>query len=160
MKTNNVKMKRLGDFLTRAPKKDDFTEYIYEFADGDKVVIQRNSLSKEWDDILFEEYKKEVNNNRVQIEDHRAYSKDPAKHEAILHMQESMDCLEDLIIENLDNQALKEALWSLDPIEREIIYGKYFADKANTTIARELGVSEGQIRYKLPQIITKIKNKF
>ena len=61
----NKKTKRLGDFQTRAPKKDDFTEYVYEFGDGSKFVIVRSELSPEVDELMYEELKKECNNNRT-----------------------------------------------------------------------------------------------
>ena len=159
LKTNNQKSKRLGDFLTRVPKKDDFTEYVYEFANGDKVVILRSELSKEIDEALFKEHRVEVNNNRVQIEDHRAYSKNPITHEKLLNYQVSDENLEKLIIETLESEALKKVIKSLEKIEQEILYKKYFEEKPNTAIAREMGVSEGTIRYKLPKIIKKIKRK-
>ncbi len=160
LKTNNQKTKRLGDFLTRTPKKADFTEYIYEFVNGDKVVIPRSELSKEIDEALFKEHKKEVNNNRVQIEDHRAYSKNCITHEKLLDYQESDENLEELIIETFKSEALGIAIKSLEKIDQEILYKKYFEEKPNTLIAKELGISEGTVRYKLPKIIEKIKKNF
>lgn len=153
----NKEMKKLGDFITRTPKKDDFTAYIYTSVDGTSTVISREDLDPEVDEVIYEELKKETNNNRVQIEEHRAYSKDPEKHDALLDTQESSLNLEELIVENLESEALREAIKSLDPYKQKLLTKKYLQGKSNTLIADEEGVKEGTIRYRLTQIIRELE---
>lgn len=156
-KTDNEKMKKCGDFLTRTPKKDDFTAYIYTSVDGTSTVISREDLNPEMDAVMYEELKKETNNNRVQIEEHRAYAKDPEKHEALLDMQESSLNLEELIIETLESEALRKAIKSLDSYKQGLLTKKFLQGKSNTLIADEEGVKEGTIRYRVTQIIKELE---
>lgn len=156
-KTDNEKMKQYGDFITRTPKKEDFTAYIYTSVDGTSTVISRNDLEPEIDELMYEELKKESNNNRVQIEEHRAYAKDPEKHEALLENQESSLSLEEMIIEALESENLRKAIKSLDPYKQELLTKKYLQGKSNTLIANEEGIKEGTIRYRIKQIIKELE---
>lgn len=152
----NKKMKRLGDFPTRTPRKDDFTHYEYCFADGSKVVISREELSPEIDEIMYQELRAEGNNNEVQIEKHRAYAKDQAKQEALLNMQPSKDDFEESVIQRVE---LRAAIKSLQPQQRELIYKKFILNKSNTMIAKEEGVTEGAVRNRLKMIKKQLRKK-
>ena len=163
MLKTNKNTRNLGDFVTRIPNKQDFTEYVYCSVDGTKTIISRSDLSPDLDDLMYEELKKEAKSNRNEIQENRAYSKDPVKHEAILDMQETKVNLEELIIGTLNNEALKIEIGKLDKDQQKLLEKKYFQNKTNTLIAAEEGVSEGTIRYKLSNIIKvlqkNLKNK-
>ncbi|WP_031514104.1 RNA polymerase sigma factor [Desulfofalx alkaliphila] len=150
----NKKMKRVGCFPTRTPRKDDFSEYVYCFADGSKSVIARSELSPEIDAVMYEMLRAEGNNNEVQIEKHRAYAKGQEKQDALLHMQPSSGDFEENVILGVE---LREAMKLLQARQRELIYKKFIEGKSNTQIAREEGVTEGAIRARLRKIRNKLR---
>lgn len=154
--TNNNK-KQLGDFSTRTPRKQDFTEYIYTFADGTKTVILRADLKSEVDDALYEELKKENTNNRTQLEEHRAYAKEQDKHEALIDNISSDDEIEEIVDSNIHKEKLNKALKTLKLEEQQLIIKKYVQEKKNTEIANDLGVTEGAVRDRLKRIIGKLQ---
>ena len=155
----NKKMKRLGDFPTRTARKDDFTEYVYSFADGTQTVISRSELSPEIDEVMHEELKAEANNNEVQIEKHRGYAKDEKKQEALINMQSSKEDLEEDVIQKFQRDQLWEAIQSLQPQQQELIYLKYIQGKSNTEIATDEDVTEGAIRDRLRKINKQLEKK-
>jgi len=156
LRTNKPLMKVVGDFPTRVPKQDDFTEYVYTFASGPKTVISRSELSLDVDELMYEELKAEANNNRVQIENHRAYAKVQEKHDALMEMQTADETMEASIIQQL---ALQEAIQSLAPKQQQLLFKKYYQGISNTEIAREEGVTEGAIRDRLVKIHGRLKKE-
>ncbi|SMB88795.1 RNA polymerase sigma factor, sigma-70 family [Desulfonispora thiosulfatigenes DSM 11270] len=146
MLKTNKDMKKLGRFLTRTPKKEDFTEYVYSFVDGTKAVIPRSDLSAEVDELLYTELKRETNNNEVQIEKHRSYAKEQESQDILLNMQASDDDVEEMVLKDLESEALRKAIQSLLPRQKRVIFKKYFLNKTNTLIGKEEGVTEGAIR--------------
>ena len=155
MLRTNKDMKRLGDFSTRTPRKDDFTHYVYVFADGGRSSVSREDLSGEVDDLLYQELKKQTNNNEVQLEKHRVYSHP----DLILKFQRAHGDLEDGVIKALESESLMEAIRTLLPNQQELIYRKYFLNKTNTLIGQEDGVSEGAIRDRLSKIHRKLQKE-
>lgn len=155
MLKTNKDMKKLGDFSTRTPKKDSFTEYIYCFADGTRTSILRSDLSKEVDDLMYEELKREANNNEVQIEKHRIFT----DQDTILKFQKADLNIEEMIIKKFESDAIAEAIKSLLPQQQELIYRKYVLNKTNLFIAEEDGVLEGAIRNRLRKIHKQLEKK-
>ena len=54
---------------------------------------------------------------------------------------------------------LKQALESLAPDERQIILLRYFAEKSQSEVARELGISQAQISRKEARIIRQLRHE-
>ena len=156
LRTNKF-MKQLGDFPTRTPKYGEFTHYVYVDAFGKRTSISRKELSPEIDDALYEEMKRENNNNRAQVEDNRAISKDQGKHQALLYMYPSEIVIEDCVISLMRNEKLREALKALKPGVYEMIIKSCVDNETNTQIAKELGVKEGTIRYRLKRVKEQLK---
>lgn len=52
---------------------------------------------------------------------------------------------------------LKQALQALEPEERQIILLRYFAEKSQSEVARELGISQAQISRKEARIIRQLR---
>lgn len=142
-------MKQQGSFHTRIPKKRDFTEYVYDYADGTKAIISRCHLNGLVDKAIYEELRREVNNNEVQIEIHRTYKKNQ---ELLINLKASEQDVENEVIENLEIKMLYEAIEKLLPNQKRLIQKKYFDNKSNVEIAKEEGVSEGAIRDRLKRI--------
>ena len=155
-----MRLKKEGDFQTRVPKKDCFTEYIYSFVDGTKTVISRNGLNPDIDNALYEELKKEANNNEVQIEKHRAISRDPKKHDILLNLQSSEVNIEEDIIKKMSNDNLKKLIKNLEPQQQELIVKKFVLNLSNTEIAKKEKVSEGAIRNRLRKIYKKLRKSY
>lgn len=153
----NKDMKKVGDFPTRTPKKEDFTEYVYSFADGTKTVISRDELNPDVDELMYEELKKEVNNNEVQIEKHRGYAKDSQDY--LFDMKPSEVDLEKSVIDKLERSELRDAISSLQPQQQDLIFKKYFQNKSNTDIAKEECVTESAIRDRLRKIHKRLEKK-
>lgn len=146
-----------GDFCTRVPKKEGFTEYIYTFADGTKTAISREGLSQEVDDLLYEEIKRENNNNRTQTEEHRVYDKDQEKHQALLIEVADENDIASLVELQLRDEEIRTLIKTLKESEQILIFKKYYQEKSNTQIALEEGVTEGAIRDRLNRLHKKIK---
>lgn len=155
----NKRMKGEGDFPTRTPRKDDFTEYVYASADGTQTVISRSELSTEVDELMYEELKAEANNNEVQIEKHRGYAKDQEKQEGLINIHASNDDVEESVIQKFESNELREAIQSLQPQQQELILQKYIQEKSNTQIAKGEGVTEGAIRDRFRKIDKQLKKK-
>lgn len=60
---------------------------------------------------------------------------------------------------NEDHFMLKQALESLEPLERKIILLRYFAEKSQTEIAEELGVSQAQISRIEARIVRRLRHE-
>ena len=60
---------------------------------------------------------------------------------------------------NEDHVMLKQALESLEPLERKIILLRYFAEKSQTEIAEELGVSQAQISRIEARIVRRLRHE-
>ncbi len=60
---------------------------------------------------------------------------------------------------NHDGFMLKQALESLTPDERQIILLRYFAEKSQSEVARELGISQAQISRKEARIIRQLRHE-
>jgi RNA polymerase sporulation-specific sigma factor len=61
---------------------------------------------------------------------------------------------------DLDRLIIKDAVSSLPERERKIIILRYFRDKTQSEVARELGVSQVQVSRLESKILTKIKENF
>ena len=138
-----------GDFCTRVPKKEGFTEYIYTFADGTKTAISREGLSQEVDDLLYEEIKRE---NK-----HRVYDKDQEKHQSLLNEVADENDIASLVELQLRDEEIRTLIKTLKESEQILIFKKYYQEKSNTQIALEEGVTEGAIRDRLNWFNKKIK---
>jgi RNA polymerase sporulation-specific sigma factor len=62
--------------------------------------------------------------------------------------------------DELDNQLLYNLIKELPARERKIIILRYFRDKTQSEVARELGVSQVQVSRLESKILTKIKENF
>jgi RNA polymerase sporulation-specific sigma factor len=89
----------------------------------------------------------------------------------VLSLSESIDEDEDLTLgdkiadkntpdNDLDRLIIKDAVSSLPERERKIIILRYFRDKTQSEVARELGVSQVQVSRLESKILTKIKENF
>lgn len=152
LRTNKI-MKQKGDFATRMPKKKDFTEYVYVSADGTKNTVARTELSLEMDELMYEELKKEVNNNRIQMEEHGAYAKTEEGQEALYNMHQSEAELEGDVISIIENDELGKAVSKLPELQRDAVVKSFWYGMSNTDIAKQAGVSEGAIRDRLVRAI-------
>ncbi len=63
------------------------------------------------------------------------------------------------ISEMFENIALKEALANLNERDKQIIFLRYFRDKTQSEIAKELNISQVQVSRLEMKILEKMKNK-
>ena len=59
----------------------------------------------------------------------------------------------------LDHLLLKELLTSLDKEERKLIYLRYFAEKTQTRVGKEMGISQVQVSRMEKKILASMKKK-
>ena len=89
----------------------------------------------------------------------------------VLSLNESIDEDEDLTLgdkiadkntpeKELDKLIIKDAISSLPERERKIIVLRYFRDKTQSEVAKELGVSQVQVSRLESKILAKIKENF
>lgn len=71
-------------------------------------------------------------------------------------LQDSIEDESELVIDKL---ALKETIESLDEKDQKIIILRYFHDKTQTDIARELGISQVQVSRLEKKILTKMRER-
>lgn len=160
LRTNTKKLiKQKGDFATRAPKVEDFTEYVYVSADGTKNTIARTELTPEIDAVMYQGLKDEANNNRTQIEEHGAYSKTEDGQELLYNMQESKANLEVDVIKRIEMDELRKAISKLPELQREALIKKFWRGMSNTEIAKQAGVYEGAIRDRLKRAIKNLEKE-
>lgn len=158
LRTNSKKaVKQKGDFATRVPKTEDFTEYVYTFADGTEIAVDRTELTEEVDRDMYQGLKTEANNNRTQIEEHGAYAKDQEGQDHLYDMQREQSDVEMEVIRRIEMDELRRAVIKLQPLQREAIVKKYWQCKSNTEIAAEVGVSEGAIRDRLTRALKNLE---
>ena len=95
----------------------------------------------------------------AEVERNHLASKDGLDMERIESLDESTDGLEieKGLVQELNQSYLKEALAWLPPAEAKLITQIYFDRIPMTELATRLGVSEGTIRYRRTQILTKLK---
>lgn len=155
----NKKMKQKGDFATRVPKIEDFTEYVYSFVDGTKSTIKRTDLSSEMDADMYQGLKDEANNNRAQMEEHGAYAKTEEGQEILYNKQESDTNLEADVISIIENDGIRKAVFKLPELQKEAIVKKFWYGMSNTDIAKQTGVSEGAIRDRLTRAIKNLEKE-
>lgn len=77
-----------------------------------------------------------------------------------VYLIDKLDISEDKSSEMIDNIALKEVISKLKPKERQIIMLRYFEERTQTEIAKELGVSQVQISRIEKKIIQTLKESF
>ena len=59
----------------------------------------------------------------------------------------------------LDNLLLKELLTSLDKEERKLIYLRYFAEKTQTQVGKEMGISQVQVSRMEKKILKNLRER-
>ena len=59
----------------------------------------------------------------------------------------------------LDHLLLKELLTSLDKEERKLIYLRYFAEKTQTQIGKEMGISQVQVSRMEKKILKNLRER-
>ncbi len=80
---------------------------------------------------------------------------------ALLPSQEDSPELEDFVSTTTDHEhfMLKQALESLEPLEKKIILLRYFAEKSQTEVAQELGTSQAQISRLEARIVRQLRHE-
>ena len=132
---------------------------MYLREDGANVVIPRSELNPEIDQAIYEELKKESNNNEVELNKHRVFFEyDLSDNRIIDRFVEKKDTYDE-VIKIMQSQQIKKAIDSLLPREKKLIYKKFCEDKTNTQIANEQDVSESLIRKNLRKINKKLQIK-
>ena len=95
----------------------------------------------------------------AEVERNHLASRDGLDFERIESLDEATDGLEieKGLMAELNRSYLKEALAWLQPADAKLITQIYFDRIPMTELAAQLGVTEGTIRYRRTQILTKLK---
>jgi RNA polymerase sigma factor (sigma-70 family) len=141
------------------PKEEDIIAYDYIFDGGIKTIIPRCELSPEVDKVMYEELKKESNNNEVEFNKHRTHVKDATNHYEQLYKYSIEDHVSDEVFKIIQSKQLKKAINTLLPKEKKLLYEKFCENKTNTEIAKAEGGKESTIRYRLGKIYNKLQNE-
>ena len=131
---------------------DIMVSVTYDFNDGDKSTVEVDT-ELGLDMVRMEEEAR--NSNRAEMRRHNSLS---TFHPNDGVFTDATDTL-DKVIERCTNQKLHQALKTLLPQQRNLVYKVFFEERTLESIAREEGVTGQAIHNRLTKIYTKLKKK-
>ena len=138
----------------------DTARYLYEHHEITHEIlegVQQGDIDIKYIKVIRRYYRQML--SLVEVERNHLASKDGLDMERIESLDEATDGLEieKGLMQELNQSYLKEALAWLPPAEAKLITQIYFDRIPMTELASRLEVSEGTIRYRRTQILSKLK---
>jgi len=135
--------------------------FTYEFeAMDEKVEITEAMISETegvepwlWLVISKGEERLEYNNNQTESRRHHSYSDQNDKFDTLMTEEDALD----MVLANLEKEALREAIQALEPQQQELVMDLYYREIPVAHIAKRDGVDEAAIRNRRKRILKKIK---
>jgi RNA polymerase sigma factor (sigma-70 family) len=135
--------------------------FTYEFeAMDEKVEITEAMISETegvepwlWLVISKGEERLEYNNNQTESRRHHSYSEQNDKFDTLMTEEDALD----MVLANLEKEALREAIQALEPQQQELVMDLYYREIPVAHIAKRDGVDEAAIRNRRKRILKKIK---
>ena len=138
----------------------DMAKYLYEHHEITHEIlegVQQGSIDIKYIKVIRRYYRQML--SLAEVERNHLASRDGLDFERIESLDEATDGLEieKGLMAELNRSYLKEALSWLQPADAKLITQIYFDRIPMTELAAQLGVTEGTIRYRRTQILTKLK---
>jgi RNA polymerase sigma-70 factor (ECF subfamily) len=135
--------------------------FTYEFdATGEKIEITEGMLQETegvepwlWLVISEGEERLEYNNDHAETRRHFSYSGQNDKFDTLMAVEDPLD----LVLANLEKEALREAVQALESQQQELVMDLYYREIPVAHIAKRDGVDEAAIRNRRKRILKKIK---
>jgi len=135
--------------------------FTYEFdATNEKVEITEEIITETegvepwlWLVISKGEERLEYNNNQTESRRHHSYSDQNDKFDTLMAEDDALD----MVLVNLEKEALRNAIQTLEPQQQELVMDLYYREIPVAHIAKRDGVDEAAIRNRRKRILKKIK---
>jgi RNA polymerase sigma factor (sigma-70 family) len=135
--------------------------FTYEFeAMNEKLEITEEMITETegvepwlWLVISKGEERLEYNNNQTESRRHHSYSDQNDKFDTLMADEDTLD----MVMENLEKEALRDAIQALEPQQQELVMDLYYREIPIAHIAKRDGVDEAAIRNRRKRILKKIK---
>jgi RNA polymerase sigma factor (sigma-70 family) len=135
--------------------------FTYEFeAMNEKLEITEEMITETegvepwlWLVISKGEERLEYNNNQTESRRHHSYSDQNDKFDTLMADEDALD----MVMENLEKEALRDAIQALEPQQQELVMDLYYREIPIAHIAKRDGVDEAAIRNRRKRILKKIK---
>jgi RNA polymerase sigma factor (sigma-70 family) len=135
--------------------------FTYEFvATNERLEITEEMITETegvepwlWLVISKGEERLEYNNNQTESRRHHSYSDQNDKFDTLMVEEDALD----MVLENLEKEALREAIQALEPQQQELVMDLYYREIPIAHIAKRDGVDEAAIRNRRKRILKKIK---
>lgn len=135
--------------------------FTYEFETTDeKVVITEDMISGAegvepwlWLVISKGEERLNYNNDHAETRRQHSYSEQNDKFDTLMTDEDSLD----LVLANLEKEAVRKAIQSLEPQQQELVMDVYFRGISMADIARRDGVSKVAITLRMKVILKHLK---
>ena len=123
------------------------------------IVLVKSARKERYlnEDLKNERFMINPQNGTVIIIPHREDSYERLIDECYLQFADESENTEDKAITTLLIDKLRDAVMTLDDMEKYIIYGLFFEDKTAKKISQELGVNEMAISRKKREILKKLR---
>lgn len=137
--------------------------FTYEFdATGEKFEITEGMLQETegvepwlWLVISKGEERLEYNNDHAETRRHFSYSDQNDKFDTLMADEDALD----MVLANLEKEALREAIKTLEPQQQELVMDIYFRGLSMADIARKEGRDKSSIRDRRNKIMKKLRKK-
>jgi RNA polymerase sigma factor (sigma-70 family) len=135
--------------------------FTYEFeAMNEKLEITEEMITETegvepwlWLVISKGEERLEYNNNQTETRRHHSYSDQNDKFDTLMADEDALD----MVLANLEKEALGEAIQALEPHQQELVMDLYYRGIPIAHIAKRDGVDEAAIRNRRKRILKKSK---
>lgn len=137
--------------------------FTYEFeAMDEKVEITEAMISETegvepwlWLVISKGEERLEYNNNQSETRRHNSYSDQNDKFDTLMTEEDALD----MVLANLEKEALRDAIKTLEPQQQELVMDIYFRGLSMADIARRDGVHKSSVTKRMNRVIEQLSKK-
>jgi len=137
--------------------------FIYEFeTTNERVEITEEMIEETegiepwlWLVISKGEERLEYNNNQTETRRHHSYSDQNDKFDTLMAEEDLLD----KVLANLEKEALREAIRTLEPKQQELVMDIYFRGLSMADVARRDGVHKSSVTKRMNRIIERLGGK-
>jgi len=137
--------------------------FTYEFeASNEKLEITEEMLKETegiepwlWLVISKGEERLEYNNDQTETRRHHSYSDQNDKFDTLKADEDALD----MVLANLEKEALRAAIKTLEPQQQELVMDIYFRGLSMADVARRDGVHKSSVTKRMNRVIERLSEK-